>query len=71
MKMSPLDTANSVNGSFVIEMLKDIVRTGSVRFQAEGKTKDGRLIPFELQVSHMKVGNRDLVMAISRDISDR
>jgi PAS domain S-box-containing protein len=71
MKMSPLDTANSVNGSFVIEMLKDIVRTGSVRFEAEGKTKDGRLIPFELQVSHMKVGNRDLVMAISRDISER
>ncbi len=71
MQMSPLDTTASGNGDFVRSMLRDILRKGSVLFEAEGKTKDGRLIPFELQVSHLKVGEKNLVIAISREISEK
>ena len=71
MHMSPLDTTISENSDFVVSMLRDIVEKGNVLFEAEGKTKGGRSIPFELQANHLKIGHRDLVMIISREISER
>lgn len=47
------------------------MRAGHLRCDGQHRTKDGRKIPVEINTSTAQVGNRKVVIAVIRDISER
>ncbi len=71
MAMSPLETTEMPDHDFVRTMLATVVDRGSALFEATGRRKDGERVPFELHVHNIHRDGRNLIMAISRDITER
>ena len=53
------------------ERLEVQVERGFARFEGRHKTKDGRVIPVEMTTSKIKLENKEVILALSRDITER
>ncbi|MFQ5672851.1 MAG: PAS domain S-box protein [Nitrospinales bacterium] len=56
---------------FTDDKLKTGVRSGGIVREIQGKRKEGSVFPMDLAISEMRRGNKPLLIAIVRDISDR
>jgi PAS domain S-box-containing protein len=71
LQMGPQDTTVMEGPSIIAEITKRIIQDGHALFEASGMTKDGKKIPFEINAHLIEIGDERIVMAVSRDISER
>jgi PAS domain S-box-containing protein len=71
LQMGPQDTTVMEDPSIIAEIIKRIIQDGHALFEASGMTKDGKKIPFEINAHLIEIGDERIVMAVSRDISER
>jgi len=53
------------------ERLEEQLRSGHLRCEGRHRTKDGRIIPVEINTSTIQLGDETAVMAVIRDVSER
>lgn len=60
-----------VSSAFNITFLKRIRESGNLKFEAFHRHKNGTIFPIEVSTTLIKVGERELLMGIDRDITER
>jgi len=70
MKVTDIDATIPVDMSWA-EQVAELRRKGSMLFSSEHRRKDGSLLPVEVNVSFIDLGERGYLLAIVRDISER
>ncbi|OHE03825.1 MAG: hypothetical protein A3G74_01195, partial [Sulfurimonas sp. RIFCSPLOWO2_12_FULL_34_6] len=74
MKVQDLDyhdekTGNEVYKENIKKIQKELTEKGKVIFEVSHKTKDGRVIPLEVNCRTFKEDNKSYIISIARDIS--
>ncbi len=70
-KMSPKDIAAPQVISRIPSIVKGIIKKGPQTFEANHKTKDGRIIPVEISAHIFDFKGEQVMLSIVRDISER
>lgn len=71
LAMGPRDTTETDDPDMFGKIINEINCTGHSLFEASGKTKDGAVIPFEINAHLIDIDGMKNVIAISRDITER
>ncbi|MBN1581987.1 MAG: PAS domain S-box protein [Anaerolineae bacterium] len=71
LAMGPQDITIVDDPAEIAEITHEIVQNGQARFEAVGRTKYGREIPFEINAHLVELDGQPVVMAVSRNISER
>ncbi len=71
LKMGPLDIISSETKEQMSEIIEKLKSTGKATFEAVQITKNGELITTEISNHLFNLQGNDMIMAISRDISER
>jgi PAS domain S-box-containing protein len=71
LSMSPVDTTDGDDAEGIRSILSGLGNGESVLVEVVGRRKDGKTIPFELNLHRLTLQGRDTVVAISRDITRR
>ena len=69
--MSPKDIDSPKYSKLISERIDQILNRGSLVFETEHITKEGKLIPTEVNAVFIKINEKPLVLSICRDISKR
>jgi PAS domain S-box-containing protein len=57
--------------SVIMERVKLLLKNGKLRFEAEHRRKDGTQFTVEVINKHVKIGKRDFLLSVERDITER
>jgi PAS domain S-box-containing protein len=71
LSMTPGDIDAREAAADLPRIMKDLVRTGSARFELTHMTRDGKAIPVEISSRVLALKGQAMVLAIARDISGR
>jgi len=71
IRMSPKDIDSPKYAKLISERISQILKKGSLVFETEHLTKEGRLIPTEVNAAFIKINEKPLILSIARDISKR
>ena len=68
-----IDLLNETKGSREERNLyfEELLQTGTVHREGAHRHKDGQLFPIEISTSVITIGNRELILGIDRDITER
>lgn len=71
LQMNPLQFTSHDRLSKVKEVQMELIRKGTISFEGKYVSKDGEYIPSEITANVFQLGSKKVVLAISRDITER
>lgn len=71
LKMKFIDIKTKKYKQYVYENIKTIIEKGYHTYETEHVSKSGKIIPFEMKSRIIEYDGRNLILSISRNISDR
>lgn len=71
LTMGPADTTDLRDAHLLQKIGNRFARKESVIFEAHGLRKDGTTVPFEIRAQVVRLGRKNVVFAVSRDITER
>ncbi|MCQ8894266.1 MAG: PAS domain S-box protein [Methanolinea sp.] len=69
--MTPLDLVQGGHGKPLDVIGREILGKGHAIFETEHKRKDGSTVPVEIHTHRVTIRNRDVVLSVVRDITER
>ncbi|MGM0441742.1 MAG: MASE3 domain-containing protein, partial [Elusimicrobiota bacterium] len=71
LKMSPRQIDAGEKSGKLPEIMEDMLKKGSKKFEMKHRTKSGNIIPVEIHSYILKLEGKKRVLSVARDISDR
>jgi diguanylate cyclase (GGDEF)-like protein/PAS domain S-box-containing protein len=71
LKMNPVDFTARERIENIKYVQKELMEKGTISFEGKYLTKNGQLIPSEITANVFKLENKNIVLAVARDITDR
>ncbi|HYK75213.1 MAG TPA: GGDEF domain-containing protein [Pseudoneobacillus sp.] len=71
LQMNPLQFTSHDRLSKIKELQMELISKGTMSFEGKYVSKDGRYIPSEITANVFHLGSKKVVLAISRDITER
>jgi len=71
LQMGPRDINPAENIELVETRIEEVLQKGRIRFETEHMAKDGTLIPTEISARLINYEDRNAILAVARDISER
>jgi diguanylate cyclase (GGDEF)-like protein/PAS domain S-box-containing protein len=71
LRMNPLDFTAPGRIEKIKQLQKELVEKGTISFEGKYLSKNGDLIPSEITANVFKMENKNVVLAIARDITER
>ena len=71
LNMTPFDIVSSESSVSVLDVISEMSKKGYARHESVIVSKDGFNIPVEIATHFFKLKGKDMILAVSRDITDR
>lgn len=71
MNMKTTDFKPDYTKHNILKFRDQILKEGKLTYESEHVTKDGKIIPIEMNCKLLKYNNNDYILSVARDISER